>query len=223
MLHFLWWWALDNAPDGNISGISEKVLATASHWRGDPTLWMQTLREVGLVDDDTGVRVLHNWNDYAGKLIAERTRNRERQREFRERHRNANVTVTSPLRNGATVPNPTVPNHYKEIDKEKVLPKKEKLPDWINKKTWDSFIEMRKGNRASPTGRAVELILKELEKLKAQGNDPNEVLEQSIMNNYKGVFPLKDGSNGRKKYQGDSRRDVRVRGLPESYTDPASL
>ena len=76
------------------------------------------------------------------------------------------------------------------------------LPDWINKNIWDSFLEMRKGLRAIPTENAKALLIKELEKLKLAGDDPNEVLNQSIMNNYKGVFPLKKGG---KPYQGDTK------------------
>ena len=70
------------------------------------------------------------------------------------------------------------------------------LPDWINRETWESFLEMRKKIRAAPTEKAKQLLIKELAKLKAAGNDPNEVLNQSIMRNYKGVFPLKGGGAG---------------------------
>lgn len=77
---------------------------------------------------------------------------------------------------------------------------KEKLPDFINKETWDSFLEMRKKIKASPTEKAIVLIFKELENLKTQGHNPDEVLKQSIMNNWRGVFPLKDKGNG--KYKG---------------------
>jgi len=75
------------------------------------------------------------------------------------------------------------------------------VPDWINKITWDSFLEMRKKSGAFPTDNAIGLLIKKLETLKAEGNDPNKVLEQSIMNNYKGLFPLKESKNG--KYQGN--------------------
>lgn len=88
------------------------------------------------------------------------------------------------------------------------------LPDWIDKKTWDDFLEMRKKNRVISTDRAKELIIKKLEKLKAEGNNPNEVLEQSIVNNWKGVFPLKGGQGG--AYKGHSR-EIKPR---ETYTKP---
>ena len=85
------------------------------------------------------------------------------------------------------------------------------LPGWINKETWDAFLEMRKKTKAPPTDRAKDLLIMELEKLKTAGNDPNSVLEQSIMNNWKGVFALKGGQNG--IHQKHSN-------LTKHYTDP---
>ncbi len=78
----------------------------------------------------------------------------------------------------------------------KVLKKDIILPEWINKETWEAFLEMRKKKRSIPTEKAIELLIKELEKLKAAGDDPNEVLNQSIMRNYTGVFPVKDKKDG---------------------------
>jgi len=73
------------------------------------------------------------------------------------------------------------------------------VPSWIDKDTWEAFLEMRKKKRAVPTELAKELIIKELEKLKREGNDPNEVLNQSIMRNYTGVFPVKGDASGTSK------------------------
>ena len=70
------------------------------------------------------------------------------------------------------------------------------IPEWINKETWEAFLEMRKKKKAVPTEKAIELLIKELEKLKTGGDDPNEVLNQSIMRNYTGVFPVKDKKDG---------------------------
>ena len=81
-----------------------------------------------------------------------------------------------------------------KVSNKKVINKEIIIPEWIDKELWDSFLEMRKKKQASPTARAIELLIKELEKLKGQGNDPNEILKQSIMRNYTGVFPLKEGA-----------------------------
>jgi hypothetical protein len=91
------------------------------------------------------------------------------------------------------------------------------LPEWIKTDTWEAFLEMRKKKRAIPTELAKELLIKELEKLRAKGHDPNEVLNQSIMRNYTGVFPLdKKGGQG-----GTNRKNPRA--IPKEYTDPETL
>ncbi|RPJ11830.1 MAG: hypothetical protein EHM36_00700 [Deltaproteobacteria bacterium] len=70
------------------------------------------------------------------------------------------------------------------------------LPDEIKKETWDAYREMRQRKRAPLTDRAAVLILAELEKLRLVGNPPEDVLNQSIMKSWTGVFPLSRGGNG---------------------------
>ena len=65
------------------------------------------------------------------------------------------------------------------------------LPEWVNPEIWAAFIEIRKKKKAVQTPYALKLIMGELERLKEAGNDPDEVLRQSIANSWKGVFPLK--------------------------------
>ena len=69
------------------------------------------------------------------------------------------------------------------------------LPEFIKQDIWDAFVEMRIKQKANPTQRAKELLVKDLEKVKNKGDDPNLVLEQSIKNGWKGLFPLKDGNH----------------------------
>ncbi len=75
------------------------------------------------------------------------------------------------------------------------------LPDWLNKETWSAFKETRQKMRAPLTNSAAKLLLTKLSRFRADGDDPNLVLEQSITNGYRGIFPLKDktgGGNGKK-------------------------
>jgi len=63
------------------------------------------------------------------------------------------------------------------------------IPSYIDAETWQAFCDMRKGNKRAPfTDFAAKLILKELCKFHAEGFNPNESLEQSIMNGWRGVF-----------------------------------
>lgn len=122
-LHCLWWWCMDNAPDGTLAGIEVEDVAEGAEWEGDPTEFCAALAYSGFVDEegeDHPPRV-HDWHSYAGKLIEKRQKDAERKRESRRQpdssapswSRNGYVQRTSngPPRDGAgTVPNRTVPN-----------------------------------------------------------------------------------------------------------------
>lgn len=67
------------------------------------------------------------------------------------------------------------------------------LPSWIPQETWDAFVEMRRKTlKKPPTDFALNLILRELFKLRDQGHDPLACLEQSIVNAWADVYALKE-------------------------------
>ena len=101
----------------------------------------------------------------------------------------------------------SVSNHKQKEAKKMVF----LLPDWIKKETWEAYREMRQRKRAPLTDRASALIIKELEKLKNQGNPPEDVLNQSIMKSWTGVFPISRGGDG------DGNRSGNYRGSGASY------
>ena len=114
ILHFLWWWALDNAPDGNLTGLTDKEIALACHWKGKTSLLTESLQSAGWIDKSNELAQLHDWEDYAGKLIAKRVQNRQRMRDARAEL----VQNTDNARAGATVPNRTVPNNRLQKSKD---------------------------------------------------------------------------------------------------------
>lgn len=77
-LHFLWWWALDQAQDGDLTNIESFEIAEAAEWPGDENLFFDALVESGFVDFTDDKKSLHDWYDYAGKLIERRAADRER-------------------------------------------------------------------------------------------------------------------------------------------------
>ena len=116
----LWTWALDNAETGNLSAISTPVIADAAGWTGDPTIFVNALIQVGFLDVTPGGALvgndshlwpetiaLHNWINYAGKLIARREADRTRKR---VRRTSEGIPADVPRNSSATVPNRTVPN-----------------------------------------------------------------------------------------------------------------
>lgn len=63
------------------------------------------------------------------------------------------------------------------------------LPNWIDRAAWDGFVEARKKNPM--TSRAANLVIRELEKLRADGHKPTDVLDQSTRNGWRDVFPVR--------------------------------
>lgn len=66
-------------------------------------------------------------------------------------------------------------------------------------KAWEDFKAMRKKIRKGMTKRAEELLLNELDKLTNSEEEQVAILEQSIMNSWLGVFPLKGDYNGKNR------------------------
>ena len=84
-------------------------------------------------------------------------------------------------------------NTDKECKKEKKEKKKHiEIPSWIPSEEWDAFVEMRKVVKKPLTEHGKKLAIGKLEKLKEKGHDPADVLNQSVMNNWKGLFEIKE-------------------------------
>ena len=136
----------------------------------------------------SGILIL-NWNKYQSEY--------ERQKPFRGKKVTNKVTQKLPVEEEVDI--------EEEVEK-KYIKKEIILPDFINKELWDAFLEMRKKKRAEPTEYAIGLLIKKLEKIRAAGDDPNEVLERSIMGGWTGIFSLdqKGGQGG--THQRDSKK-----------------
>lgn len=137
-LAMLWLWAVDNAPDGDLSALDPEDIAEACEWPKGAEQFVQALTEAGFIDPDAK---LHDWSDYAGMLLDRRENQREQNRKRQQRYRNKrkadsnatesnastrdsspvthddNVSVTryesvsnAPV---TTLPNLTIPNHTK--------------------------------------------------------------------------------------------------------------
>lgn len=127
-LCMLWLWAIDNAQDGSLKEFLPAEIAKVAGWDKKPDVFIDALRTSGFVDNDM---CIHDWNEYAGKLIEKRKTDAERKRTSRGRVYNkdgnssgrpTDIQQTSediPC-DGAgnrTVPNRTVPNSTPTSDK----------------------------------------------------------------------------------------------------------
>lgn len=73
------------------------------------------------------------------------------------------------------------------------------LPDWIPVDLWNEFIAMRKQLKKPATDRAKQLLIKDLEKLKGQGHDPQSIIELAIKNSWQGLYAPKEANGNYKK------------------------
>lgn len=122
-LHYLWWWALDFAQKGNLSKYDNDDIADAMCWDGDSEQLVNALIDVGYIDcNEHGELVLHDWYDYAGKLLEKREKDRARKntpkksepipQEFQGNSNGTNAE-TDGIRedSSVTVPNSTIHNN----------------------------------------------------------------------------------------------------------------
>jgi hypothetical protein len=93
-------------------------------WKRDCNAFVDALIDAGFIDNPG--KKIHDWDDYAGKLIDKRKQRRDDNREAQRRHRanlklgQHNVIADNDDSQHPTVPNPTVPNPTnKEILKKK--------------------------------------------------------------------------------------------------------
>ncbi|WP_054028119.1 DnaD domain protein [Bacillus sp. FJAT-28004] len=122
-LHMLWWWAIDYAQDGNISDYDPEDIAEAVEWpieNADKLL--QALEDAEFIDRVERCVTIHDWFDYAGRLVDNREKNKERKRKSRENAKKGKESHTDVTRDttvtlgdgksghGATVPDLTLPN-----------------------------------------------------------------------------------------------------------------
>lgn len=125
-LHCLWWWALDYAQDGNLSAYDADDIAAAAEWTGDAADFVNALADAARIGDrpgflalqESGAFSIHDWNDYAGKLLDKRAADAARKRLGRQTDSAKTaqgVQWTSyghptDIHETAQVPNLTVPN-----------------------------------------------------------------------------------------------------------------
>jgi hypothetical protein len=103
VLHLLWHFTLKFCwRDGDLSKYTADQIAHAVGWKGASADVLEALQESGWLDG----MVVHDWMDYAGKIVRDRIYNNKR--------RNTPSNVVDARKTTATLPDLTLPNHTKE-------------------------------------------------------------------------------------------------------------
>lgn len=225
-------WVADNRPDGNLTGLSGEDLEIAAGWNGESGALISTLVDVHYLDGEPGAYTVHDWvehNPYvagrrqrieakrqAGKVRWQGVSPEARSDAARQainarwnRERQADDTSGYEQRTSGYEP-PPLPPLPTQPEKSKTKAKAHSFaaPDWIPTEAWVGFCEMRKSLRKPLTDRAARLIVEKLEKLRSQGEDVGQVLDQSTRDSWQDVFPLKREHPNGKRPAGGQLADI---------------
>lgn len=105
-LLYMWWWALDYAPNGDLSKFSAAEISCAARWPGDGSAFSAAIKKCLWIDLNGNI---HDWIDYAGHYLL----GRERQKRYRDRRhalRNGDVTMTTTIPTNQPY-QPTIPTN----------------------------------------------------------------------------------------------------------------
>lgn len=175
-LHALWWWCLSYADDGDLSEFDDFEIARGAGWEDDPAVFVSALTAAGWLDED---RTVHDWHDYAGKLVERRRADAERKAQARRKPspqtpppRPEDVQRTTDGRRAdgvRTQPNRTQPN---PTEPEPLAPKPARARDPI----WDALTAVF----GEPTTRTAQTLRgKVAVSLKQAGAGPGDVVDRA--------------------------------------------
>lgn len=185
-------------------------------------LALTSLMRLGMINLDESSFYVTGWDEHQNieglEKIREQNRIRQAKRREKQKLLSSNVTGNVTVTDSNAIDKEEERDKEREEDKDKEREedkdkniKKEKkksefdliIENYTNdlqlRNTIYEFIKMRKAIKAPMTSNALNLMLKKLDKLA-----PNDIhcdvriniLEQSIMNSWKGIFELKEGANG---------------------------
>lgn len=110
----------------------------------------------------------------------------------------ASGLLTGPVHGTDPVP-PTVSEQEEDINQKKNKTDKSGaaialFPTWLSPKHWQDFLEYRQEIKKPMTLKAQSLAIEKLKELRVKGNDPTDVINQSILNGWVGLFEIKAGT-----------------------------
>lgn len=187
----LWLFCAAYAQNGNLTNFSDDQLARACDFTCNVsvTLLKQYLIQTRLLDEKNGKITVHDWKKHGLRLLSstkDRVRKYRQQKKLQQSgKRNGNVTVTS------TLPNPTLPNH--------TIPNTTTVRQEFSslftpefEKSWDEWIVYRREIKKPLKS---ETAIKKQLKFLAEQPNPVACIEQSIRNNWQGLFEDKNHGN----------------------------
>jgi phage replication O-like protein O len=98
------------------------------------------------------------------------------------------------------------------------------LPEWIPKETFDEYLSMRKIIKRPLLVKSYNRFFKSLKKICDETRaSPEAILNQSILNSWQGLFPIKDGGNNGQRgtgTYGGQQPAIKEAGRAQSDNEP---
>jgi hypothetical protein len=169
------------------------------------------------------------------RAIVTRAVNQEQTRQRVARFRSKKLGVTGcnddvTLANGSVTPSEAVSEAKTKTPKTKATTAAlaaPEFPEWVDISAFNAFLAMRKKLRKPVTDEGIQLCIKKLGSLRNAGNDPTAVLNQSTMNSWQGLFPIKEQQNGasnaQRPYESVRERNLRLAIEAERLDSQTSL
>ena len=198
----VWFKLLCLAGKQNNSGVfmmgkiayTDKMLATIFRMKESTvTMALNTFEQFGMIEIIDGVITIPNWGKHQSldQLEKKRISQREYMREYREKQKLLSGKANCNANSNANVSRPD-----KEEDKEKKEKKKKEIKVFSDDPELNrailAFMEFRKSIKKPMTDHAVSLLIKKLNGMTTYIPEQIEIINQSIMNGWQGVFPLKN-------------------------------
>lgn len=178
--------AFYNLPDQEFEKDDRRMARMA---KCDSREWRRVKNKVLSKFVDLGTKVTHNRVKKDVELYSQKSEINKLNALKRHNSTHANAHAKS-MRN-ASETDATQDPRPKTQDKKDIKPLTP-LPDWVPSDAWESFVKHR---GKSFTSTAQKLTIQKLDDLRQQGNDPTQVLNQSVMNDWKGIFAIKGNQN----------------------------
>lgn len=209
---------------------TDKMLATIFRMKESTVqLALQTFVQFGMVEIIDGVITIPNWNKHQSLDAYEKKKQRDRiyqaERRAAQKALVAESSDTSADYKAAQSADVAVSDKDKEEDKEKDKKKtkeQKKEPKIFSddpelNQAILSFIDFRKSIKKPMTDHAVDLLIKKLNEMSPSIEDQIEIINQSIMNGWQGVFPLKDQGRSAQSVKQPYHKQTKAEELDDFY------
>ena len=176
---------------------------------------LKTFADFGMIEIIDNVITIPNWGKHQTLDAYEKRKERDRiyQKEKREKQKLLIKSSDESAEKSSDVV-ALEEEKEKEEDKNKNNKKKKKsefdifIEEYTEnlklKETIYEFIKMRKAIKAPMTSNALKLMLRKLDNISNNDDEKIEIINNSILNSWKGIFPLKSTDS---EYGGNSRND----------------